>query len=134
MSAVFENTIFKLYSLQPIFGHVVDHRISIGFGREFQGFDDRVQDEILAKLIVLETEGPNLGRPHADTLNGSAHSNMKELRVRAAGGIWRIAFAFYLGRNAILLAAGDKRGANEDRFYRDLIRLADSRFADHLAA
>ena len=63
------------------------------FDREFQGFDDRVQDEILAKLIVLEKEGPNLGRPHADTLNGSAHSNMKELRVSAAGGIWRIAFA-----------------------------------------
>ena len=41
---------------------------------------------------------------------------MKELRVSAAGGIWRIAFAFDAGRNAILLTAGDKRGANEDRF------------------
>ena len=29
-------------------------------------------------------------------------------------------------------SAGDKRGANEDRFYRDLIRLADGRFAGHL--
>ena len=93
------------------------------FDREFQGFDDRVQDEILAKLIVLEKEGPNLGRPHADTLNGSAHPNMKELRVSAAGGIWRIAYAFDPGLNAILLAAGDKRSVNEDRFYRDLIRL-----------
>ena len=64
------------------------------FDRVFQGFDDRVQDEILAKLIVLEKEGPNLGRPHADMLNGSTHSNMKELRVSAAGGIWLIAFAF----------------------------------------
>ena len=103
------------------------------FDCDFQGFDDRVQDEILAKLIVLEKEGPNLGRPYADTLNGSAHSNMKELRFITAGGIWRIAFVFDPGRNAILLAAGDKRGANEDRFYRDLIRLADSRFAGHLA-
>jgi hypothetical protein len=103
------------------------------FDREFQGFNDRVQDEILAKLIVLEKEGPNLGRPHSDTLNGSAHSNMKELRVSAAGGIWCIAFAFAPGRNAILVAAGDKRGANEDGFYRDPIRLADSRFAGHLA-
>ena len=103
------------------------------FDHEFQGFDDRVQDEILAKLIVLQREGPNLSRPHADTLNGSAHSNMKELRVSAAGGIWRIAFAFDPARNAILLAAGDKRGVNEGRFYRDLIRLADSRFAGHLA-
>ena len=103
------------------------------FDREFQGFDDRVQDEILAKLIVLEKEGPNLGRRHVYRLNGYAHSNMKELRVSAAGGIWRITFAFDPGRNAILLTAGNKRGANEDRFYRDLIRLAESRFAGHLA-
>ena len=103
------------------------------FDREFQEFDDRMQDEILAKLIVLEKEGPNLGQPHADTLNGSAHSNMRELRVSPAGGIWRIIFAFDPGRNAILLAAGDKRGANEDSFYRDLIRLGDRRFAGHLA-
>jgi len=39
---------------------------------------------------------------------------MKELRVSAAGGIWHIAFAFDPGRNAIFLAAGDKRGANKD--------------------
>ena len=58
---------------------------------------------------------------------------MKELRVSAAGGIWHIAFAFDPGRNAILLAAGDKRGANEDKFYRDLIQLVDSRFTGHLA-
>ena len=36
-------------------------------------------------------------------------------------------------RNAIVLAAGGKRGANEDRFYHDLIRLADSRLPGHLA-
>ena len=92
-----------------------------------------MQDEILAKLIVLEKEGPNLGRPHADTLNGSVHSNMKELRVSAVGGIWRIAFAFDPERKAVLLAAGDKRGIQETRFYRDLIRVADRRFASHLA-
>ncbi len=58
---------------------------------------------------------------------------MKELRVSAAGDIWRIAFALDPGRNVILLAAGDKRRANEDRFFRDLIRFVDSRFAGHLA-
>ena len=36
-------------------------------------------------------------------------------------------------RNVILLAAGEKRGANEDRFYLDLIQLNDSRFAGRLA-
>ena len=58
---------------------------------------------------------------------------MKELRVSAAGGTWCIVFAFDHGRNAILPAAGNKRGANEDSFYRDLIRLAHSQFAGHLA-
>ena len=103
------------------------------FDREFQGFDDRVKDEILASLTVLEKEGPELGRPHVDRLKGSAYPNMKELRVRADGGVWRIAFAFDPKRKAILLAAGHKRGSQEPRFYRDLIRIADRRFSSHLA-
>src|SRR3546814_4259362 len=32
--------------------------------------------------------------PHADTLGGSKHTNMKELRFNADGGVWRVAFAF----------------------------------------
>jgi len=35
----------------------------------------------LAKLVrLLQLAGPQLGRPHRDTLNGSRFSNMKELR------------------------------------------------------
>jgi hypothetical protein len=82
---------------------------------------------------LLEREGPQLGRPHADTLRGSRHANMKELRCNAGGGFWRIAFAFDPDRNAILLAAGDKSGGSERRFYRQLIARADERFDRHLA-
>ena len=64
------------------------------FDREFQGFHYKVQDEILASLLVLQREGPNLGRPYVDILKGSVHANMKELRVSVGGGVWRIAFAF----------------------------------------
>ena len=32
------------------------------FDREFQGFHHKVQDEILASLLVLQREGPNLVR------------------------------------------------------------------------
>ena len=103
------------------------------FDHEFQGFDQRVQDEILVRLIVLEREGPNLGRPHVDTLNGFAYPHIKELRVGVDSGAWRIAFAFDPTRRAILLTASDKRGVNEYRFYRGLIRVADRRFASHLA-
>ena len=68
-----------------------------------------------------------------DTLNGSRHANMKELRFSAADGEWRVAFAFDTERKAILLVAGDKSGGGERRFYRGLIRKADERFDAHLA-
>jgi hypothetical protein len=58
---------------------------------------------------------------------------MKELRFEAADGVWRVAFAFDPQRQAILLAAGDKTGVQQARFYRRLIEKADTRYADHLA-
>jgi len=92
-----------------------------------------VQDELLAMAKLLEQTGPELGRPWADTLNGSQHSQMKEMRFRADGGVWRVAFAFDPHRAAILLIAADKRGQNERRFYRRFITAADQRFNEHLA-
>lgn len=103
------------------------------FEAEFDAFDPAVQDAILARVLLLEREGPSLGRPHADTLSGSRHANMKELRCSAAGGVWRIAFAFDPDRQAILLVGGDKSGGSEKRFYRRLIATADERFDRHLA-
>ena len=103
------------------------------FADEFRAFSEGVQNELLAKIGLLEEYGPHLGRPHADTLNNSKHSNMKELRFGADGGVWRTAFAFDPERRAILLVAGDKSGGSERRFYRQLIQKADARFDDHLA-
>jgi hypothetical protein len=37
--------------------------------------------ELLAHLVVLRQKGFRLGRPEVDTLEGSKHANMKELRV-----------------------------------------------------
>ena len=102
------------------------------FEAEFDGFPEIVQDAILARAGLLEREGPRLGRPHADTLAGSRHANMKELRCSVAGGAWRIAFAFDPHRRAVLLAAGDKSGVDGRRFYRRLLARADRRFARHL--
>jgi hypothetical protein len=88
---------------------------------------------MLALARLLQQFGPQLGRPRADTLNGSRHANMKELRFDAADGVWRVAFAFDPNRNAILLVSGDKSGGSEKRFYRQLIGKADVRFDAHLA-
>ncbi len=103
------------------------------FEPEFDALHEDVRTEILALARLLQQFGPQLGRPRVDTLKGSHHGNMKELRFDAADGVWRVAFAFDTKRKAILLVAGDKSGAGEKRFYRELIRKADDRFDAHLA-
>jgi hypothetical protein len=103
------------------------------FEPEFDALDQDVQTEILALARLLQHFGPQLGRPRVDTLNGSRHANMKELRFNVANGEWRVAFAFDPKRKAILLVAGDKSGVSQRRFYHELIRKADDRFDAHLA-
>jgi hypothetical protein len=103
------------------------------FDGEFDQLPEAVQDEILALGILLAEKGPRLGRPHVDTLNGSKHANLKELRFYGDDGAWRVAFAFDPERKAILLVAGDKSGHNEKKFYRQLIAKADKRYDRHLA-
>jgi hypothetical protein len=102
------------------------------FEPEFDELAKAVQDELLAQAAVLERFGPMLGRPQVDTLNGSKHANMKELRFDADDGIWRVAFAFDPQRKGILLVAGDKSGVKMRRFYRRLIAVADQRYEAHL--
>ena len=103
------------------------------FDLELQALDQDLQDELLAHAKLLEEFGPQLGRPAVDTLKGSKHANMKELRFEWKRQIWRVAFAFDPDRQAILLAAGDKGGANQRRFYGRLIATADARFDTYLA-
>lgn len=102
------------------------------FSPEFAALPDDIQDELLARLKVLEAFGPSLGRPHVDTLEGSSFPDMKELRFRL-DGLWRFAFAFDPQRQAIVLVGGNKLGKNQGRFYRDLVKTADRRFAEHIA-
>ena len=108
-------------------------QIAAEFQSEFLALDRPVRIELAANAALLEQFGPHLGRPRVDTLKGSRYPNMKELRFRAANGVWRVAFAFDPRRRAILLVAGDKSGIGEGRFYRSMIRRADSRFDAHLA-
>jgi hypothetical protein len=100
---------------------------------EFRELREPVQDELLAHARLLAQFGPQLGRPRVDTLKGSRFSNMKELRFDAERGVWRVAFAFDTQREAVLLAVGNKAGVPEARFYRELIRRADRRLANHFS-
>ena len=104
---------------------------------EFDGWfaelDEDAQAEIIAKVELLKLLGPRLSRPHADTLSGAKHANMKELRADTADKVMRIAFAFDPERKAILLAAGNKTGVGQKRFYKQLIAKADELYDAHLA-
>lgn len=104
------------------------------FDRELQDWPASLQDELFAHAKLLQQYGLRLGRPLVDTLAGSRHPNMKELRFGWRGSHWRIAFAFDPRRRAILLAGGNKLGSNQRQFYVTLIRIADHRFDQHLAA
>ncbi len=104
------------------------------FDTEFAALVEDLQDELLAHALLLAEFGPSLGRPTVDTLKGSRHANMKELRFAWNGQVWRVAFAFDPQRQAILVVGGDKGGADQRRFYKRLLTVADARYDDHLGS
>lgn len=65
-----------------------------------------------------------------DSIKGSRHSNMKELR--SFGGHLRALFAFDPKRQAIVLLGGDKTG-DWTGWYERNIPLADDLYDDYLA-
>ncbi len=103
------------------------------FAQERETLPEEVSDRLDAVILLLEQYGPQLGRPHVDTLVGSEHANMKEIRIKGQG-VWRFAFAFDEERNAVVLVGGNKQGKNQKRFYKRLITTADRRFGDWLEA
>ena len=100
------------------------------FEEWWNGLDSAEQEDVAAKVGLLEECGPALGRPHVDTIRGSRHPNMKELIVQHAGRPYRILFAFDPRRSAILLIGGDKTG--RDRWYEEYVPRADRLYDQHL--
>ncbi len=92
------------------------------------------QEEINAKVILLEERGTVLPRPHADVITSSRHPNMKELRgwvmKRGKKRQLRVLYAFDIRRHAILLLGGDK--TDDPRWYEKYVPLADDLFDRHL--
>lgn len=88
------------------------------------------QEDLAMSVQLLRNLGPSLPRPHADTVKGSRHSNMKELRTQSQGHPLRTFFAFDPRRSAILLIGGDK--TSDDRFYDKMIPLADRLYDEYL--
>jgi hypothetical protein len=103
------------------------------FLREYRDLPKDFQGKLRAEIALLESSGPRLGFPHANTIKSSLHPNMKKLRFHATDGVWRVAFAFDSNHQAVLLAAGDKAGVSEKTFHRRLLDKADKRLASHVA-
>lgn len=104
---------------------------TVTFEAWYHTLDDTDRGNVLAALLVLRQKGPHLARPHADTVKGSRHPNMKELRVQSKGSPIRAFFAFDTHRTGVLLCAGEKTGKDK-RFYDDMIPVADREFSAHL--
>ena len=100
------------------------------FGKWWDGLSTEEQEKVDAKVGLLIARGPALGRPHADTVKGSRHPNMKELVIQYAGRPYRVFYAFDPRRYAILLIGGIK--TEERRFYEGFIPLADRLYDEHL--
>lgn len=94
--------------------------------------DRPLQRAVLVYLGLLEEHGPQLSRPHADTLQGSTLKNLKELRVQYRGEPYRILYAFDPLRQALLLVAGNKAG--DKKWYTRMIPRAEALFEAHLKA
>ncbi|MBZ5572612.1 MAG: type II toxin-antitoxin system RelE/ParE family toxin [Acidobacteriia bacterium] len=106
----------------------------IEYTDEFEGWwnslSEDEQEEINAKVELLEERGPTLSRPHADVIVSSRHSNMKELRGKVEERQLRVLFAFDPRRAALLLIGGDK--TNDPKSYETFVPIADDLFDRHL--
>ena len=88
----------------------------------FLTLDEECKEAVLQRVLLLKQYGPNLPRPYADVLHGSKkYKNLKELRNQTQQHILRVAYYYDTDRKAFLLTGGDKKGKDQEKFYKDLI-------------
>jgi len=98
----------------------------------FKSLDELSRALVTAAIDVLSEEGPNLGRPLVDRIEGSNEHNLNELRPASAGrSEIRILFVFDPWRSAVLLLGGDKSG-RWSRWYATAIPEAERLYAEYL--
>lgn len=98
----------------------------------FNKLDNEAKQALTTTIMLLQEFGPQLKRPHADTLKGSQFKNLKELRAKTACHVLRVAFIFDDKRKALLLLGGDKKGKKEKLFYQKLISDAETLIKKYL--
>ena len=87
--------------------------------------------QVAQAVAALREEGPALGRPLVDRVQGSRLHHLKELRPGSAGrSEIRVLFTFDPTRSALLLLGGDKAG-NWQRWYRENIPIAERLYLEY---
>lgn len=95
-----------------------------------ESLDNDDYDAMAGVIDLLEQDGPMLGRPAVDRIDGSRHHNMKELR--SSGQHLRALFCFDPRRTAIVLLGGDKAD-DWNGWYERNIPIADRLYDQYLA-
>ena len=102
------------------------------FENWWNGLDETEQEDVAACVGLLEQKGPSLPHPYSSGIRGSRHDHMRELRIQHAGRPYRVLYAFYPRRVALLLLAGDKTG--NMRWYEVFVPIADRLYDEHLVS
>jgi len=100
------------------------------FGEWWNSLNDSEQEEVDARVRLLEQHGPQLPYPHSSSVYASKHSHLRELRIQHKGAPYRILYAFDPRQIAILLIGGNKTG--DDDWYNTYIPIADKLYNVHL--
>ena len=88
----------------------------------FETLDEESKEAVLERVLLLRQFGPSLPRPYSDVLHGAKkYKNLKELRNQTLKYVLRVSYYFDSERNSFLLTGGDKKGKNQDKFYKDLV-------------
>jgi hypothetical protein len=86
--------------------------------------------QVAQAVAALREEGPALGRPLVDRIQGSRLHHLKNCGPARQAGRRSGCCAFDPARSALLLIGGDKAG-NWQRWYRENIRLAEQLYLEY---
>ena len=100
------------------------------FGAWWDALDEDEQEDIAAKVGLLEERGPKLDYPHTSQIRQSRYGNMRELIIQHAGRPYRVLYAFDPRRVCMILLGGDKTG--DSRWYDKYVPIADRIYETHL--